>query len=229
VSSTSPDDEARTADPARVVDVLPSAAPRSDVLVLGPTLSDKDRLAFDLVIAAWQDGGVPFVVSATEAAREFRSRFDGVLPAELSAAAAYVIDCTEATTADDTTDDLTCRAASPADLTGVSICLSKALERFEPTDGRRILLDNIATLLIYSEFDRVYQFISAINRRADDANLGTVHLLDTDAIEATDRRKLFQLFPTVVQVRQNGERPLFRVRGRSESPWYEYRPMGGDR
>jgi hypothetical protein len=229
VSSTRPDDEAQAVEPARVVDVLPSAATRSDVLVLGPTLSDKDRLAFDLVIAAWQDGGEPFVISATDTASEFRSRLAAAVPADLAAEAAYVIDCTETATSAGATDDATCTAASPADLTGVSICLSKGFERFEPAEPRRILLDNIATLLIYSDVERVYQFISAINQRADDANLGTVHLLDTDAVEAADRSKLFQLFQTVVEVRQEDDTPRFRIRGQSDSPWYEYQPMGGDR
>lgn len=214
---------------ATLTDVLPADVRESNILVTGPTLSDKDHLAFDILSTSWENETTPFLITATEPESLARSRCESLMPAKYRTGELYVIDCAEAPQAPDRVHDSSCSVTTPADLTGISICLSKGYERYEETGGRRILLDNLSTLLIYSELDRVYRFISAINRRVTDVNDATVQLLDRDSLDSTERNTLAQLFPTVIEVRNEDDTMLFRVRGTTETDWYEYRSPWGEK
>ena len=50
-------------------------------------------------------------------------------------------------------------------------------------------------------------------------------MLDADAISSEDKTKLFQLFSTIVQVRTEADTMLFRLRGDTNTEWYEYRRL----
>jgi hypothetical protein len=206
-----------------VADALPNSAGGSDVLVIGPTLSDKDQIAFDLLADSWRSGRAPFVITATDTDAQFRERFRSFVPAEYPAEELYVIDCTEQSP----DSQASCSVQSPVDLTGIAVCLSKGYDQYG-NGSRRILLDTISTLLIYSNIERVYRFISKLNSRASELGDSTVQLLDSDAIDAGDRNTLFQLFPTVVEVRDDADTTLFRVHGDTETNWYEFQPLQGD-
>jgi KaiC/GvpD/RAD55 family RecA-like ATPase len=207
-----------------VVDVLPDNSGGSDVLVVGPTLSDKDRIAFEILADSWKGGRAPFVITATDTDAQFRDRFEPFVPAGHPAEELYVIDCTEQTP----DSQSSCSVNSPVDLTGIAVCLSKGYDQFE-SGRRRILLDTISTLLIYSSMKRVYRFLSKLNSRASELGDSTVQLLDSDSIDTEDRNTLFQLFPIVIEVRDEGDSTLFRVHGDTETSWYEFQPRQGDR
>ena len=207
-----------------VADVLPDSSGESDVLVVGPTLSEKDRIAFDILADSWQSGRAPFVITATDTDAQFRDRFEPFVPAGHRTEELYVIDCTEQTP----DSQSSCSVHSPVDLTGVAVCLSKGYDQYG-SGRRRILLDTISTLLIYSSMERVYRFLSKLNSRASELGGSTVQLLDSDAIDTEDRNKLFQLFPIVIEVRDEADTTLFRVHGDTETSWYEFQPMEGER
>lgn len=217
-------DPADPAERATVADGIPADARESDVLVVGPTLSDKDHVAFDVLAESWEGGPAPFVVTATEPAPQFRTRFEPSVPAGRHVEEVYVVDCTEAGQPDEEADQGGCSVASPVDLTGVSVCLSKGYDAHGSPGGRRVLVDNLSTLLIYSDIERVYRFTSTVTGHVSEVGDATVQLLDTDAIAAEDKNRLFQLFPTVVEVRPEGDATLFRVRGTAQTGWYEYQP-----
>jgi hypothetical protein len=226
---------ARTKDPpdpaekATVADGIPADARESDLLVVGPTLSDKDRIAFDVLAESWAAGSAPFAVTATDPAPQFRARFEPFVPAGKDVEEVYVIDCTEAGQPEAEADRGGCSVASPVDLTGVSVCLSKGYDERGSSGGRRVLVDNLSTLLIYSDIERVYRFTSTVTSNVSEVGDATVQLLDTDAIDAEDKNRLFQLFPTVVEVRPDADATLFRVRGTARTGWYEYQPREGRR
>lgn len=224
---------ARTNDPAEekatVADGIPREALESDVLVVGPTLSDKDHIAFDMLAASWEDGPSPFVVTATDPAPEFRARFEPFVPAGRDIEEAYVIDCTEAAQPDGGAERGNCSVASPVDLTGISVCLSKGYDAAGTPGSRRVLVDNLSTLLIYSDIERVYRFTSTVTSHVSELGDATVQLLDTDAIDAENKNRLFQLFPTVIEVRPEAGATLFRAHGTAQTGWYEYQPREGRR
>lgn len=206
----------------RVSDLLPDKTLESNILISGPTLSEKDTIAFDLLAESWSSGRPPFVITATDTADQFRSRFDSLSPPNRHVEDLYVIDCTESAQDADATEKTTCLSATPADLTGVGICLSKGYNEFGEAGGRVILLDNLSTLLVYSDVNRIFRFISTINNRVTELGDITVQLLDTDAIDTVNKNKLLQLFSTVIQVREDEGKTLYRVRGETETTWAEY-------
>ena len=53
---------------ATIADALSSTERRSDVLIIGPTLSNKDEIAFDLLAESWSEETAPFAVTASDSA-----------------------------------------------------------------------------------------------------------------------------------------------------------------
>lgn len=211
-------------DRATPGDVLGSGGLDSNVLVIGPTLSNKDQLAYDLLAGSWANDISPFAITATDARREFRSRFETFVPPANRVEDIYIIDCVESSRSGPGDERSTCDVSTPADLTGIGICLSKGYDQYGTDGGRRILLDNLSTLLIYSDIDRVYRFLSTINSRVTEVGDVTVQLLDEDALDATDRNTLLNLFSTIIEVKTEANATLFRVHGDTRSEWYEYLP-----
>ena len=207
---------------ATIADALSSTERRSDVLIIGPTLSNKDEIAFDLLAESWNEETAPFAVTATDSEQTLRSRFGEFVPRGRSATEFYVIDCSESSDAE---SESACSVASPADLTGVGICLSKGYDHHGTGGDRCVLIDNLSTLLIYSDVGRIYRFLSMINSRIAEVGDTTVQLLDADAISSKDKNKLFQLFSTIIQVRMESGTMLFRLRGDTNTEWYEYRRL----
>lgn len=223
-------EKTETFEQSTILAALPSIARESDILVMGPTLSEKDQVAFDILVDSWEDRNNPFVITANDPAPEFQSRFGAFVPAGRRPEDVYVIDCTEVTQDERSGQQSGCSVSSPVDLTGISVCLSKGYDTNGSTGGRRVLLDNLSTLLIYSDIDRIYRFISSINNHVSELGDATVQLLDTDAIDSTDKSKLVQLFSTIIEVRTDTDTTLFRVHGGERAkwtPWYEYQPLGG--
>ena len=207
---------------ATIADALSSTERRSDVLIIGPTLSNKDEIAFDLLAESWNEETAPFAVTATDSEQTLRSRFGEFVPRGRSATEFYVIDCSESSDAE---SESACSVASPADLTGVGICLSKGYDHHGTGGDRCVLIDNLSTLLIYSDVGRIYRFLSMINSRIAEVGDTTVQLLDADAISSKDKNKLFQLFSTIIQVRMESGTMLFRLRGDTNTEWYEYQRL----
>jgi len=216
------DNSAPEYETATIADVLSSTEHRSAILIIGPTLSNKDEIAFDLLAESWNEETAPFAVTAADSEQTLRSRFGEFVPRGRSATEFYVIDCSESSDAE---SESACSVASPADLTGVGICLSKGYDRHGTGGDRCVLIDNLSTLLIYSDIGRVYRFLSVINSRIADVGDTTVQLLDADAIRSEDKTKLFQLFSTIIQVRMESGTMLFRLRGDTNTEWYEYRRL----
>lgn len=219
--------QGRQGERTRVSEILPEESLKSNILITGPTLSRKDTIAFDLLAESWAAERSPFVITATDTAAQFRSRFTAFSPPGKGVEDLFVIDCTESGQDDSTTATPTCQSATPADLTGIGICLSKGYEEFGAPGGRVTLLDNLSTFLVYSDVERLFRFVSTINNRVTSFGDITVQLLDTDAIDTVDQNKLMRLFSTVIEVREDGGQTLFRVRGDSETNWAEYPTTGG--
>lgn len=211
---------------ARVSEILPEGTLNSNILISGPTLADKDTIAFDLLTESWASERPPFVITATDTADQFRSRFSAVSPPNRRVGDMYVIDCAESWQDGDSTEMPTCTSSTPADLTGVGICLSKGYDQVEASGGRVILLDNLSTFLVYSDVDRTSRFVSAINNRVTEFGDITVQLLDIDTIDDTVKNQLFHLFPTVIEVRQKEGKTLLKVRGDTDTSWTEYPSTG---
>lgn len=208
----------------RVLDVVPAETLESDILVMGPTLSKKDEIAIELLAENWTQDRTPFAVTATESAASFRSRLAATLPSDRDVEDLYVIDAAESSGTGDAANLPGCASTTPADLTGVGICLSKGYKQFGTPGGRVVLVENLSTFLVYSDIERIFRFVNTINNRVTELGDITVQLLDTDAIDSKDRRKLLQLFATVIEVKERSGETVFRLRGDVQTDWHGYAP-----
>ena len=116
---------------------------------------------------------------------------------------------------------------SPSDLTGIGIGLTKLLEALHAagTEGYRVVVDSLSSLLVYTGFGRLYRLMHTITNRID--RIGGVSLSLLNA--STDREqiaKLESLFDGVVELRETEtETAECRVRGLGgEGAWLPFEP-----
>jgi membrane-bound lytic murein transglycosylase len=174
-------------------------------------MTGKRSLAAD-ALAAME--GTPVWVAATDPASQVRADHD--LP-DMRAVDAVSRQCGTAT-AD---DGRTRYAASPADLTGLGMKLTEALREVADAGAPLVVVDSVSTLLLYSELDRVYQFLHVANNRVDAVDGRTVHLLHTDGTDDEAVATLTPLYSHVVDVRRSGDVVEYRYTGRdtADSGW----------
>jgi KaiC/GvpD/RAD55 family RecA-like ATPase len=218
--------QSETTKQGRVVfpDDVPPLDPTENLLVMGPALSGKSRVAFDLLADAYDVDACPCVITATDSAPQFRTRFDPYVDSEYSAENVVVIDSCASASSREASDSRTFTVGSPADLTGLGIQLSKVFGQLpkERREGSRVLIDSLSSLLVYSGIERLFKFVNIVNRRVTEAGGSTIHLLDTDAVEAQHRQQLLQLFSTVIDVRDDAGETEFRLRGAETTDWQGY-------
>jgi KaiC/GvpD/RAD55 family RecA-like ATPase len=207
--------------------VLEDARPldlSDNLLVMGPALSGKRTVAFDLLADAYEAEGCPCAITATDTAAQFRTRFAPYVGPDQHVADVVVIDSCAGSSSGESRDGRTLTVGTPADLTGLGVQLSKAFGRLPPgrQAGSRVLVDSLSTLLIYSDIERLFRFVNVMNRRINEAGGETVYLLDTEAVDPQHRQQLLQLFSTVIEVRDAAERPEYRIRGTETTEWQGY-------
>jgi len=204
--------------------VLPPGTPTDNLLVMGPALSGKNRIACDLLGDAFAEDAQPIAVTATDTASQFRTRFEPYVSADHHVEDVLVIDALADASDPSARADRTLTVGTPADLTGIGVQLSKALERLPPArrEGACVLVDSLSTLLIYSDIKRLFRFVNAINRRLNEAGCRTVHVLDSDAVDSQHRQQLLQLFSTAVDVKEEAGQTKCRVRGERTTEWHEF-------
>ncbi len=93
--------------------------------------------------------------------------------------------------------------------------------------GTRVLVDNLATSLVYTVIEPLYRFLHALLGRVTDGG-AVVATLDTDGTDDADRQALVGLFETVVEVRRAENGTEFRVVRREGVPntWVRHTSRG---
>lgn len=221
--------ETAAASPAPVL--FPTDDAAENALVYGPAMSGKDRLAFEAVAESLAPGQTPVLVTTSDTAEQCRDRFAEVTPGRRANRDVVVIEANDATQSEGPTDGWTLAVPSPADLTGVGIALTKSFERLDQigTESPFVVVDNLTTLLIYTDLDRVFRFVDTLNARVDESGRCVLYLLDDDAVDERTQKRLLQLFSRAVETRTLAERTQFRHRGTSDSDWHDYDLFGDAR
>jgi hypothetical protein len=212
-----------------LADVLPPERlrPGQSVLVAGPSMVGKDRVAYALLGDAPATDGESVCVSTSDPASYVRERYRTLAGAD--AADLRVVETTGAPGRGSTEasgrdrdgagagDDAgTWHVSSPGDLTGIGVAVSKAVS--DVPDARlrrsRFLLDNLSTLLLYADAGTVYRFVHTLLGRVKGVDGHAIGVLHTDALEGGTEERLVGLFDAVVDVRtRGGGATEVRVRG----------------
>lgn len=180
-----------------------TVGPGTSLLISGPPLTGKRRLAFE-TLAQGAESGEGSVIITT------RDSVDRVLPAFQSLlenpdeAPVGIVDCVthhQGRSREHT--ELVKYASSPMDMTGIGITFSELVDAFSDDHGvaqTRIAMDSLSTLLHYSDTQTVFRFMHVLTGRIQDAGAMGVFVIDSAAHDAETTNTLRQLFDDVVAV-----------------------------
>ena len=203
-----------------LADVLPDAEldPGTNLLIAGPPLTGKRRIALDILASGSMQGEGSIVVTTKDSAEklleEYASRVE-----DIDAVDVGVVDCvTKQRGVGNVTDDARIKyASSPVDMTGIGIKLSEFLEEFYEVRGHRknrILLHSVSTLLMYSDLQTVFRFLHVFTGRVQSADALGVYVIDSTAHDDQTMNTLKQLFDAVIEVEEGeGEEPTLHTAG----------------
>lgn len=202
-----------------LVDVVPvdEVQPGTNVLIAGPPMTGKRKIAYEILVrgAARGDGSIVVTTkdSADKVLQEFEGR-EGVEGADLG-----VVDCVTKQRGIGTVDDdpRIKYASSPVDMTGIGIKLSEFLQEFYEARGvteNRVLLHSVSTLLMYSDLQTVFRFLHVFTGRIQSAEALGLYVIDETAHDDQTMNTLKQLFDGVISVEEgDGDEPAVDVAG----------------
>ncbi|ADD07290.1 uncharacterized protein Nmag_3748 (plasmid) [Natrialba magadii ATCC 43099] len=185
-------------------DVQPDAtiAPGTNVLVTGPPLAGKRRLALDVLAQGAERGDGSIIVTTKDNADTMRSGFSERI--QTPDPPLGIVDCVSKQQSNATADsDQVSYVSSPNDMTGIGITVSEYLQAFYEKRGlteNRVMLHSISTLLMYSNLETVFRFLHVFTGRIQSADGLGIYLIDSAAHDEQTVNTLKQLFDGVVSV-----------------------------
>jgi len=180
-----------------------SVDPGTNVLITGPPMTGKRRVALDVLAEGADAGEGSIVVSTKDGAEKILSEFgDRVSRDDVHVG---VVDCvSKQQGVSNLTDDRRVKyASSPVDMTKIGVNLSEFIEEFHETRGienNRILLHSVSTILMYSDLQTVFRFLHVFTGRVQSAEALGMYVIDSTAHDDQTMNTLKQLFDAVVEV-----------------------------
>ena len=180
-----------------------SVEPGVNILISGPPLSGKRKLAME-ALAQGANGGEGAVVittrdSSDRVLTDFKSLIDDPDDAHIG-----VVDCVTKHQGRSVSDnELVKYASSPLDMTGIGIKFSEFVEEFytgRNVKRNRVALDSLSTLLMYSDLQTVFRFMHVLTSRIEDADAIGLHVIESTAHDQESLNTLKQLYDGIVEV-----------------------------
>jgi KaiC/GvpD/RAD55 family RecA-like ATPase len=177
--------------------------PGVNILISGPPLSGKRRLAMEALAHGANDGEGAVIITTRDSSDRVLSDFRSLLDSPDDAHVG-IVDCVTQHQGRSASDsDLVKYASSPLDMTGIGIKFSEFVEEFYTTrDVRqnRVMLDSLSTLLMYSDLQTVFRFMHVLTSRIENADAVGFHVIESTAHDDETMNTLKQLFDGVVEV-----------------------------
>jgi KaiC/GvpD/RAD55 family RecA-like ATPase len=200
-------------DDYRIADALPVAVddldPGTNLLVSGPAMSGKRRLALDLITAGAGATDPVVVMTTDDPAARIRREFEdrGI---ELDPATVRVVDASGAPSDD---DPLVRRVSSPADLTSMGVAFTNVVDDMANPSRLRLGFVSVSTLLQYVDPERAFSFLHVLSRRASAAGYLGVYSIDPTTHEDRFVNVVTSIFDAAVELRETDGGRELRVRG----------------
>lgn len=195
--------------------VLPgvgSLPPGSSLLVTGAPMTGKTELALSILESGVERGEHALVVTPDGKAGRIRSR----LP---ETDRIHVVDCSGSGGAFDDTD-LVKFVSSPGDLTGIGIGIAKCTQSIgdRASDGVRLAVLSLSTLLRYTDLDSLFNFVHVLTGRIEAAGYLGVFTMDPTVHDQSTVNTIKAQVDGVVEIREGaGGNHEARVVGVSEA------------
>jgi KaiC/GvpD/RAD55 family RecA-like ATPase len=212
-----------------VLDIEEASAipPGSSILVSGPAMTAKDSFALDVLADSTRKGEGAIAMSAdTDAERlveAIRSRDPGVPGHRLAA-----LDCRSGSgREEEELDDGTFvhRVASPSDLTGIGIGLTKCFDRHQAAavERGRVALLGLSTMITYADEGTVFKFCHVVSSRLDTAGFLGIFTIDSTAHDEQTLQVIKQAFDGLIELRERDGVREARLGGLQADPseWVE--------
>jgi KaiC/GvpD/RAD55 family RecA-like ATPase len=208
-------------------DALREVRPGSSILLSGPAMTGKQRLAYDILADGARDGDGAVVVTTSDKAATVAEDFRDRVP-ELEGSQLGVVDCRgEGGTEQGVIDGVSVhQVSSPGDLTGIGIGITKALEGLHNA-GRtrgRLALISLSTMLTYTDKKTVFKFCHVLSSRLDAADYIGVFTIDSGAHDQQTIQVIKQAFDGLIEVRDADSGREARVLGLANEPtnWKQF-------
>jgi len=182
-------------------------APGSNLLVSGPPLSGKRRMALEILADGSDRGEGVIVVTTRDSANRLLSDYEALV-SDPQSVDIGIVDCVtkhQGRTARDT--DIVKYASSPEDMTGIGIKFSEFVKEFQTERGIenvRVLVDSLSTLLMYSDVQTAFRFMHVFTSRLENADAMGLHTIESTAHDEEALNTLRQLFDHAVSVGEDG-------------------------
>jgi len=185
-------------------DAVSDVRPGSSILISGPAMTGKERLAYDILADGARNGDGAVVVTTSDQAEDVVTDFREMVP-ELGSSQLGVVDCRGDGGSDRETLDgaYIHHVSSPGDLTGIGIGITKALEGLHNSghEQGRLALMSLSTMLTYTDKKTVFKFCHVLSSRLDAADYVGVFTIDSGAHDEQTLQVIKQAFDGMVEVR----------------------------
>jgi KaiC/GvpD/RAD55 family RecA-like ATPase len=183
-------------------------APGTNVLVTGPPLTGKRRLAMSVLAHGSDRGEGAVVVTTRDSADRVLSDYEQLV-SNPETVDVGIVDCVTKHQGRSVRDtDVVRYASSPEDMTRIGIKFSEFVEAFHVErglDNIRVMVDSLSTLLMYSDVQTVFRFMHVFTSRIENADALGVHIIESTAHDPETLNTLKQLYDGVVQVDDDGD------------------------
>jgi len=200
-------------------ETLTSVPAGTNLAIVGPSMTGKADLVIQLLTAGYEDGDGILCITTKRSISRLLDTVERQAPS-LDRESIGVIDCMSS--GDEGTDrPMTERVSSPADLTGISIGMTKLKKRFQERGISQVRygLLSVSTLLQYLDVNRVFKFLHIYTRRVTDTSGFGVYTLDDDAHSPQAVNTITGQFDGLVTLRETDDGAIeFRVRGLERRP-----------
>ncbi|GAB6877899.1 hypothetical protein JCM17823_01730 [Halorubrum gandharaense] len=182
--------------------------PGTNLLLTGPPLTGKRKLALDILADGTTGGDGSIIVTTKDSAervlKDYKKRVD------YEGKPVAVVDCVtrQQGVGDVRDDDRIKYTSSPVDMTGIGIKLSEFLQAFYRDRGierNRIMVHSLSTLLMYADLQTVFRFLHVFTGRIQSVEGLGLFCIDSTAHDDQTMNTLKQLFDGIVTLSEDGD------------------------
>ena len=192
--------------------------PGTNLLIAGPPMTGKFRLALRILATGSDQGEGSIVVTTKDSGTKALTRYADLV-GDVDGRPIGVVDCvTKQQGMQGAGGSAQIQyTSSPVDMTGIGIQLSEFLQRFyqeREIRRNRVLLNSLSTLLMYSNLQTVFRFLHVFTGRIQSVDAFGIYTIDSTAQDKQTMSTLKQLFDAQIEIREGDDRE------------HEYRAVG---
>ena len=180
----------------------------TNVLLSGPPLSGKRRLAMEALAVGAQRGEGTISVSTRDSADRMRECFTPLVDGSADLA---VVDAVTQHIGRSTDAEMTKYAASPRDMSDIGVKFSEFIQSFytdQQREHNRVMVDSLTTLLLYANLQTVFRFLHVFTSRVESVDGLGLYTIESTAHDEETLSTLDQLFDATIDVNADGTATL---------------------